>query len=59
MEFKVEKTLDGLGRVVLPKAMRDYYGLTSGDKVTLIPTKEGILIMKAGSASNDTPEKEG
>lgn len=51
--FSQIKVLDGLGRIVLPKSMRDYYGIGDGDEVKLIATEEGILIIK-----NENLEKE-
>lgn len=47
MKYSVEKTIDGLGRVVLPKNIRDYYGISLKDKIYLIPTVDGILIKKS------------
>ena len=47
MKYSVEKTIDGLGRVVLPKNFRDYYGISLKDKIYLIPTVDGILIKKS------------
>lgn len=55
MDFAVNKKMDGLGRVVLPKNLRDYYGITKNDRLKLIPIKEGILIVKA--ESDDSEEK--
>ena len=46
MEYSVEKTVDALGRVVIPKEMRNYYGITSNAKVRLIPMDEGILLVR-------------
>ena len=51
--FSQIKVLDGLGRIVLPKCMRDYYGIGDGDEVKLIATEEGILIIR-----NENLEKE-
>ena len=46
MKYTVEKKIDSLGRIVLPKEMREYYGIALGDSLNLIPTEEGILIVK-------------
>ena len=46
MEYSVEKTVDALGRVVIPKEMRNYYGIMSNAKVRLIPIDEGILLVR-------------
>ena len=44
MEEKVgiQKELDRLGRLVIPKEMRDFFGLNK--TVELIVTKEGVLV---------------
>jgi len=44
MMFSVEKEIDALGRIVLPKSMREYYGISLKDKLYLTPTEKGILI---------------
>lgn len=38
----MEKKLDTLGRVTIPKEFREFYHL--GEKVTLTETEQGILI---------------
>jgi len=38
------KEIDSLGRIVIPKELRQRYKLT--DKVEVIPTKHGVLIKK-------------
>ena len=53
MEFKVEKQIDRLGRIVLPKDMRDYYKINLNDKLLLVATDKGILI----SAKNEKGDK--
>lgn len=46
MRFSIEKVLDNLGRIVLPKDLREYYGFAPNDKLDIIPTEVGILITK-------------
>jgi len=46
MSFVIIKTVDSLGRIVLPKNMRDYYSISLNDKVKLQPTNKGILITR-------------
>lgn len=46
MEFSITKTIDNLGRIVIPKELRMYYGITPADKLKIIPTEQGILIVK-------------
>ena len=44
MKFEVVKKVDHLGRIVLPKSMREYYGIRLDSCIKFIPTEEGILI---------------
>ncbi len=47
MKFGVVKAIDSLGRIVLPKELRYFYGIEIKDKLLLIPTEDGILVTKA------------
>lgn len=47
MKFTVKKRVDKLGRIVLPKSMRENYGIILGDAVDLIACDEGIIIVKS------------
>ena len=47
MKFTVKKRVDKLGRIVLPKSMRENYGIMLGDAVDLIACDEGIIIVKS------------
>lgn len=47
MEYLVQKEIDSVGRLVIPKSLRDYYKIAANDVLDLIPTKEGILIRKS------------
>jgi len=42
--FKVKMSTKG--QLVIPKSLRDAYGLKEGDSVLLIPRAEGLLIKK-------------
>ena len=44
MKFTIKRFVDRLGRIVLPKDMRNYYGIESGDSLELVATEEGILL---------------
>ena len=46
MNFTVRRGVDKLGRIVIPKSMRDYYGIECGEDVVLVPTEEGVLVIK-------------
>ena len=54
MRFSVEKQVDKLGRIVLPKIMRDYYGILLCDTVSVVATEIVILITRKDTA--DTPD---
>ena len=41
-EIGILKEFDKLGRIVVPKEMRERYGLT--EKVEIVATKEGVLL---------------
>jgi len=45
----MQKKVDNLGRIVLPKDIRDLYFIGENDNIEIIPTDEGILIRKPGS----------
>lgn len=53
MSFSVTKRIDDLGRIVIPKELRKYYGLDVHDEVELIPTASGILIAKKDSSKRE------
>jgi bifunctional DNA-binding transcriptional regulator/antitoxin component of YhaV-PrlF toxin-antitoxin module len=42
-DFVAFKRMDGLGRVVIPKDFRRYFGISENDFVKLVPTENGIL----------------
>ena len=44
----IQKKIDNLGRIVLPKEIREFYCMESEDTVEIIPTENGILIRKPG-----------
>ncbi|MBQ7352503.1 MAG: AbrB/MazE/SpoVT family DNA-binding domain-containing protein [Clostridia bacterium] len=43
--FVITKKFDSLGRVVIPKNMREHYGFESNRIVQVIPQKDGVLIV--------------
>lgn len=43
-----QKKVDNLGRIVLPKDIRDSYLIGVNDNIEIIPTNEGILLRKPG-----------
>ena len=45
----IEKEIDDLGRIVIPKAYRDCLGLEQGDKVTLLLSDLNIVISASKS----------
>ena len=51
----IKKKVDNLGRICIPKPMRDLYGLD--DVVELVVTSEGVLLRSAYKEwSTDTAE---
>ena len=42
--FSVIRKIDKLGRIVIPKDMRDFYGIELETPLVIITTSEGILI---------------
>lgn len=60
-------TIGSKGQITLPKALREKYHLTEGEKATILPAREGILIkhrelslrgMLAGKVMTDRFEKD-
>ena len=43
--MKIVTKIDPNGRIVIPKKLRDRYGLHSGRPVQIIPTPEGVSIV--------------
>jgi AbrB family looped-hinge helix DNA binding protein len=42
---KIKSRIDSAGRIVIPKRLRDRYGLESGRAVTIIPMPDGVSIV--------------
>ncbi len=38
------------GQITIPKKYRERYGITPDTEITLVPTEEGLLIVKSGTA---------
>jgi AbrB family looped-hinge helix DNA binding protein len=55
----VEATIDGLGRIVVPKALRDALGLTPGTKVDLSRYGAGLQLVPAGRVARLVEEEDG
>lgn len=53
MKFAIIRCLDELGRIVLPKDMRNHYDMNSGDLLEIIAMENGILIKKKQEAKNE------
>lgn len=43
--FIKKKKMDNLGRVVIPKDMREHYNLYPNELVKVVPTENGILLI--------------
>ena len=46
MSFVIKRRVDELGRIVLPKDMRNFYGINKGDALEIVANEEGILIRR-------------
>ena len=53
MEIKICRQIDELGRLVIPKDLRDQYGFTPGEKVWFTAYDNGILIHSENMRYND------
>ncbi len=40
-----DKKLDSTGRLVVPKPVREQYGIPPGDKLRFVPVEDGILLL--------------
>lgn len=45
--FIFHRNIDGAGRIVIPRDLRQAVGLTAGDSVTIRITEEGVLLSPA------------
>ena len=55
--FYTEKKIDLLGRVVIPKELRDFYGINLGSILKLNPTDDGILITAGDDSDTQSTKK--
>ncbi len=46
VDFPVARTIDSLGRVVIPANMRHHFGIRRGDKLVLQPDQDLIQLYK-------------
>ena len=53
MGIKICRQIDELGRLVIPKDLREQYGLKPGDKVWFTANDDGILIHSEDMRYND------
>lgn len=55
----METTIDSLGRIVVPKALRDALGLTPGAKVDLSRYGAGLHLVPAGRTARLVEDEDG
>lgn len=46
MLLGIQKKIDALGRIVLPKELRELYDIKDGNTVEIVPTENGIIVKK-------------
>lgn len=51
MKFAIKRCVDNLGRIVLPKDMRNFFQINAGDALEVIATEDGIFLKKAIEAN--------
>lgn len=44
MQFGIIRRIDKAGRVVIPKEIREFFGLKEFDPVEIIATEQGIIL---------------
>ena len=44
MYFAIKRCVDELGRIVLPKDMRNHFDIKSGEALEIFATQDGILL---------------
>ena len=53
MTKEIERRVDELGRIVLPKEMRQHFGMKVGDTLKILITDEGILLKKKSDTNEE------
>lgn len=53
MKITIKRTVDELGRIVLPKDMRVHFNINSGNTLEIVAVKDGILIKKPNTKDRD------
>ncbi len=51
MNFAIKRCVDNLGRIVLPKDMRNFFCINAGDALEVTATEDGIFLKKAFEAN--------
>ena len=45
--MKSKTKIDSAGRLVIPRDLRDRYGMTTGSEVEIVPLPDGVLLTPA------------
>jgi AbrB family looped-hinge helix DNA binding protein len=56
MKFENKRCVDELGRIVLPRDMREYYGINTGDELEIVALGDGIWL-RASNKNEDRIDK--
>ena len=52
-KYGLIRVVDGLGRIVIPVALRRKYGIETADELEIIDTPDGILVRKFVEGEED------
>lgn len=58
MKFENKRCVDELGRIVLPRDMREYYGINTGDELKIVALGDGICLRTEDKTRDKATGKE-
>ena len=53
MQYEIIRKIDKLGRVVIPKDIRKYFGMKEGSNVRIVVTETGVCFEKTKKSCDD------
>ena len=55
--YNVERTVDQLGRIVIPKDMRKMFNIDVGARIVISATTNGVIVKSAENSGKKQPLK--